>query len=304
MLHTNCIIMFMLHRIKSAAVLAFLKLSTPRQSKHAKTFSHNCQPVFILSTGRTGTKFLAEYLNNYTNVYAVHEPKPSRQLRMWSMAYLQGEVTQQKLSRIMPRLRSRILKKLDSNTIYVESNPFITGFANVLKQEFTNPIIIHLVRDPREYIRSSLNYGTTTGFKGWLNRSLPYFYLDTQKIYNSEQKLSDTEKVAIFWTKLNEFLNKSGEEYPYYHRIKFEDLFDENHSGLNELLEVLGVESSNIDRSIDKDEQINKSELAVLEDKWQDWNAEQCKLIDGICHELMELYGYGNEPEWKEKLKS
>lgn len=285
-------------------MLTFLKISTPRQSKYKRTLRDHYQPVFILSTGRTGTKFLAEYLNNYTNVFAVHEPRPSRLLRMWSMAYLQGDVAQQKLSRILPRLRNHSFKKLGDNTIYIESNPFITGFANAFKQDFANPIIIHLVRDPREYIRSSLNYGTTAGFKGWINRNLPYFYLDSQKVYDSKRKLSDIERVAVFWWKLNDFLNKSGEGYSYYYRIKFEDLFDEEHSGLNKILQLLDINENSASQSIDKNKQINKSGLVVLKNKWQEWDTEQCRQIDSICHELMELYGYGNEPEWIEKLKN
>lgn len=32
--------------------------------------------IFIISTGRTGTKFLAKLLNNYSSVFSVHEPRP------------------------------------------------------------------------------------------------------------------------------------------------------------------------------------------------------------------------------------
>lgn len=292
----------MSHFIKSV-VLTFLKLSTPKQSRHKEYLEHSFRPVFILSTGRTGTKFMADYLNTYEDVCAVHEPKPSRKLRMFSMAHLQGDLGQHALLRIIPRYRSRIFKTLN-DTVYIESNPFVTGFVNVIKQEFTNPIIIHVVRDPREYIRSSLNHGTTSGLKGWLNRNLPYFYLNTQKITSAKQELNDTEKIAIFWKKINEFLNESGEDYPYYYRFKFEDLFDENHTGLGELLDLLGLDSKEHRQSIDKNDRINKSELKVLEDKWQEWSAEQCRQVDNICHELMELYGYGKEPEWLNKLNN
>ena len=43
--------------------------------------------IFVLSTGRTGTKFLAEYFNNnYPDITALHEPKPSYLLRLMSNA--------------------------------------------------------------------------------------------------------------------------------------------------------------------------------------------------------------------------
>ena len=39
--------------------------------------------ALVLSAGRTGTKFLSEYLDSgYPDVTAKHEPKPSRSLRL------------------------------------------------------------------------------------------------------------------------------------------------------------------------------------------------------------------------------
>ena len=47
--------------------------------------SHLEKVVVILSTGRTGTKALAHFFNtSYDNVTALHEPAPSRHLRLLS----------------------------------------------------------------------------------------------------------------------------------------------------------------------------------------------------------------------------
>jgi hypothetical protein len=51
-------------------------------------------PVFILSTGRTGTQFFEDYINQTTdNAVCKHEPKPSRRFKFLSNLYMNDKIS-------------------------------------------------------------------------------------------------------------------------------------------------------------------------------------------------------------------
>ena len=83
--------------------------------------------IVLVSTGRTGTRALAEYWNSaYPDVTALHEPVPSRSLRRLSNRYLCKKVDLDTLTREFTRSRRRLLASIDT-PVYVESNPFLHG---------------------------------------------------------------------------------------------------------------------------------------------------------------------------------
>ena len=54
-----------------------VKLEIVRRQLEKKYFSKDSKVFFIVSTGRTGTKFFEDFLSqNFNEVYAVHEPRP------------------------------------------------------------------------------------------------------------------------------------------------------------------------------------------------------------------------------------
>jgi hypothetical protein len=255
--------------------------------------------VFIMSTGRTGTKFFATFFNAHPDIYAVHEPRPSWRLRMWSSAYMQGDVQKEKMAMVMRGMRHKLLDDVKEK-IYMESNPFITGFASILPQVFDSPTIIHIIRDPRDYVQSSLNHGTSIGLKNIANRYLPYWYTKTSSS-SSRKSGSIMFKVAEFWTAINTYIeNNSGKEY---YAFKFEDIFGDDENAIKKLEKIVGVDMSKIRKTVTTKEKVNKSKHSVLK-SWQDWTPQQCAEIDKLCSPLMQKYGYGIEKEWQQKIKS
>lgn len=277
----------------------FLSIMSPVSKRASKNiFAEKKRIIFIVSTGRTGTKFFADYFNNFSDVKAVHEPKPSRILRMWTNARLEKRATASKMLKIFISKRRSLLRGV-LEPIYLESNPFVVGFTDILPKAFDAPEIIHVVRDPRTYIKSALNHGNTHGIKKLMNNYLPYWYPNISKIIHAKHDLTDKEVVAHYWTIINQFLEEAKKSIPAqnYHLFKYEEIF-KNTSSIRKISKIVGSK----DKKVYKINAVNKSKDRIITD-WSDWSKEDCRSIDKICGKLMKDYGYGSEKLWLEKLK-
>ncbi len=256
--------------------------------------------ALVLSAGRTGTKFLAEYFDgNYPHVIARHEPKPSRSLRLASHAHMLGALSRDHLVALLRRKRLRHVDPLEA-ALYLECNPFLAGYADVIGEVWADPTIIHIVRDPREHVRSSLNHGTASGWKGLGNRFIPFWYPAVGKILNLEG-LGPVGKAAGVWAVMNRRLRDASERYPRYCLIHYEKIFDADYSGLREICELLGLSYREADAPVSPKRRINAGQLDVIA-HWRDWPAADCRELERVCQPLMAEYGYGDEPEWRAKL--
>jgi hypothetical protein len=257
--------------------------------------------ALILSSGRTGTKFLAHYFDaNFEAVVARHEPPPARWLRLASHAHMQGVLSNERLRALLAYKRRRYDDALRAD-LYVESNPFLAGFVDVLGEVWERPTIVHVVRDPREHARSSLNHGTASGLKGLANRLLPFWYPDVRGILALDHPPSWLERAAGVWAIINERLRNAAPRYADYHLLRYEAIFDESHSGLHELCRILGLPYPGTGAAVAPRDRINPGRLDVLP-PWREWTVEQCRQLDRICSPLMQEFGYGTEPEWRARV--
>ncbi len=246
------------------------------------------KPVFILSTGRTGTTFLADFLNHYGNITAAHEPKPSRVLRMWSMASLEGRVSKDYLAAAFSKKRHKALKNVHT-PVYIESNPFVAGFTDALKELFDDPIIIHVVRDPRTYITSSINHGNTVGLKSFFNKYVP-FWVYTPKGYRQSQ-LEPVLRTAEHWRVINETLQKYGKSSKNYYLFKFEEVFSGKQEKLGDLLKIIGAPKGALEEFKNSKVPRNKAQHNQIK-SWEEWPKSQREQVEKICGKLMQSYGY------------
>lgn len=243
------------------------------------------RPVFILSTGRTGTQFLAYHFDKGPDVRALHEPVPSRGLRFWTVAYLEGAVERSMMRRTLRRYRTGFFDGMTEST-YVESNNFLAGFAEALIEEFSQPTLIHVVRDPRTYVRSAINNGAASGLKGLVNRFVEFAHLDLDR----EAAHPAILRSARYWTLLNQHLLRVGEGYPGYSSFKYEDLFDDGSDEFARLVDLVGGGSQVLDAAGD-DGRVNRSTQDLLP-PWNEWSATQQRAVIDTCGDLMARFGY------------
>lgn len=255
---------------------------------------HSQKAVFILSTGRTGTKFFAERLAAFEQIKASHEPSPSRVLRFWTNAYIRGEVTKIQMRDVFIKFRARLISRCNLQ-IYVESNNFMTGFSCILSDVLEDPKIIHIVRDPRTYITSAINKGADSGFKGFVNRYVPYAHLKADRSENYWQ----IKRSARYWQEVNTELDKLNNHNNYL-CVRFEDLFKTDNNTMKKIAEYIGIEFKS--NTLSTQRKINKSHLS-LHSSWGHWSDEEATIVSDICGDLMDKYNYGKEREWIEKIK-
>jgi len=258
--------------------------------------------ALILSSGRTGTQFLAHFFDaNFADVVARHEPPPSRWLRLASHAHMQGRLSRDALRALLGWKRRRFDDRIAADW-YVESNPFLAGFAGVLRDVYADALVIHVVRDPREHARSSLNHGTGSGWKGLANRVVPFWYPDVRRILALDHAPSWLGRAAGLWTIANRWLLDAGAGLAHYHRFAFETVFDAESSGLRAICALLGLDFPADGAEVRPEQRINASRRGACPD-WRAWSRADCRALHRICGPLMGELGYGGEPEWRERVK-
>ena len=112
--------------------------------------------VFFLSTSRTGTKTLAEGLES-DDILSPHQPPFSRLLTIASNCYLHGWLSKHMLEWLVYRLREpQIFSAQCRYYIQVFSLDHLP--AKIIQEKHPNVYIVHIVRDPRTFVPSYLNW--------------------------------------------------------------------------------------------------------------------------------------------------
>lgn len=258
--------------------------------------------VFIVSSGRTGTTALAQHLDAaYPNVRALHEPRPSWRLRRASAKALCGRLAKPQLVELLASARRDLVSRI-TQPIYVESNPYLGGFLDAFGEVFDRPRILHVVRDPRSFIRSSINFGVFSGLKRFASACLPYWLPKPELCLPNPscppktwRQMSPIERLAWYWTLLNTELNRGQSLYPHdYLRLRFEDLFNPDGTGLRQLTDFIGLPFNQNLIAAANAEKVNASKTLRLP-KWPDWPADLQQQVLDHCRPLMTLYGYATE---------
>jgi hypothetical protein len=257
--------------------------------------------VFVVSSGRTGTTALAQHLERcFSQVRAMHEPSPSWRLRRASAKALCGRMTRDQLVVLLASSRRKLLASID-RPIYVESNPYLGGFIEAFGDVFDAPRIVHVVRDPRTFIRSSMNFGTFRGVKQLAQGLIPYWLPKPEHCAGPCVKrwgdMAEPERLAWYWELINRELNRGQELYgPNYLRVRFEDLFARDGSGLHRLTDWIGLPRNEELAAASNSENVNASGKGRFP-KWDEWDAQLKEQVLGHCRKLMVLYGYDLEKQ-------
>lgn len=252
--------------------------------------------VIILSTGRTGTMSLAQYFDAYPQVRALHEPRPSRRLRVASNLYMAGKIRQERLANLLTRCRRKLLASIDE-PIYVEANMFMHGFMGVLDEVYgrERTKAVHIVRDPRSWICSFADHALS-GRKALVARWLPYWLLKPEQHRVPSElrwgRMQPAERIAWLWTAWNEEMNRGqellGERYL---QMRFEDIFAPDGAGLAKLTGWVGLEPR---QELVAESATHKANATRTKSfpRFKEWPADVQQRVMEMCGPLMEQYGY------------
>ena len=178
------------------------------------------RPIFVLSTGRAGTQYLTELLNELPGLQAVHEPQPEL-LYASRWAYEHRGKTEMLEAAFLAARYEFIRNAHLSGLRYVETNNRLCFLADGIAKAFPKARFIHLIRHPEAFIRSGLQ-------RKWYTDA---HLTDEGRIQPPEELgLSHTsEKIAWLWNETNSSIASFGERVgsERYFQVRSEDLFED-----------------------------------------------------------------------------
>lgn len=184
-------------------------------------------PVFILSTGRTGTDFFTRLFNEAVpDAWSLHEPRPAfrrRGQRLLSRAPTRFELEYFRI----PRLYRHWKRK---ERLYVETNYHLFACIPLLRKAFPDAFIVHVVRDGREVVTSWLNK-----WRYITNDHITPFHIPGDSARAHWEEWDPLQRNAWYWKTVQELVEKEGVDLT----LRFEALFKGEKKGVYQLLDAL-----------------------------------------------------------------
>lgn len=265
-------------------------------TSYLSTFYASYQPVFVLNTGRSGSAFVNNLLQNIKDIQSYHEASPTMFLQS-DYAYHNQE-KKEVLQKMFEVARVELIMGASiKNKMYVESNQCLVFFIYQIKALFPKAKFIHLTRHPGNFVSSAIK-------KGWHKNDSVWEY---GRVKMEDEKewlgLSQIERLGWVWRETHSYI----EDFKYLHpkdflTLKLEDLTTKS-SDVNSLLNFIGSEirldGKNIDSILQRkineiiisDEPKNMHKLATYPNypSWSDSDKAQLKKF---VSETANLYQY------------
>lgn len=212
------------------------------KQERLRSFDTERPCVFVLSTGRTGTQTLAALLGLAKNVFAYHEPIP----KLYGLSKLSYQHSNDRLGceilqeAFLTARRELLDYSLDCGRGYVETSPQTTFLAPIILDAIPEARFIHLVRDPRDVVRSGMRRGWYDGSPFDKNRIVPRPDSEVSrqwKVYNAFQKN------LWLWTETNRWISKfySGLPADRTRLVHSEDVFSSDEETMSRLFAFAGA---------------------------------------------------------------
>jgi hypothetical protein len=259
-------------------------------------------PLIVLSTGRTGTNYLSQRLQAQGIYDLSHQGKYSRLINILGNVGLcvKSDLLQQ---RILPKLIESTGRSLNT------ADPLLSVSLTLI---LSNQIsmhklkVLHIVRDPRDFVTSFMNWRRQKTRRMFLHHCVPFWqpnpWCAGQTGMTSYIKMSKFEHFCWIWAYKNSFFERKWKKRGVdYLRIRLEDMSNQTNMG-EKLSSFLGLQEISFPSGLKQNQLINKSDSTHFP-KWKHWSKHQADILYKHCAQLMDQYGYGLEPEWKELIK-
>ena len=260
----------------------------------------NYRPVFVLSTGRTGSKFIHELFSLSGNAASHHEPLPKMEYFAKEIYRCHNLDTMEKIFNVARM--ELILDAYIRDKIYLETNHAMTFFAPVINRLFKESVFIHVARHPGDFVRSALRKGWYANDTIWESGRI--------KGEDSENwnKLDHIERLGWLWKTTNEFIERFKKSIDSPERVAFfrsEDLFEDPYA-VKKLSVFAGIEDISFEK-IEKLQSVKVNEVVINDYEpqnmkkiefyptYEEWSELDRDKLNHFTAELSEKYGYSLE---------
>jgi hypothetical protein len=158
------------------------------------------RPIFVLSTGRAGSRLVAELLSLAPSIRACHEPRPT--LQYFSDFAARHQAEPKLLARMIDAARMElVLEAFVDCQVFVESNQCLTFFAPALARVFKGAAFVHLVRHPGDFVASAARKGWHSNDSVWESGRVR---LDDDRRWS---EMGPVERLGWVWERTNRYIH-------------------------------------------------------------------------------------------------
>ncbi len=264
--------------------------------------------IFILGTHRTGTKTLNYFFNNYyKEVNSFHQFNSLRLINIFSNCYLANKMSENIYKNLIKRTLIKHIRKNSKDKIYIIANGFNYLSVKFLKDIYDDIKVVHIIRDPRDFVVSYINF-IANRWQSWVaNNVIPFWNINGYEVNQYTKiewkNLSQFEHFCWLWKFKNELIMKLySDNNGNYFLMKLETLNNKKarKEVIERLLNFVGLEyKKNCEDFFDRKYNFSKNSKMH---KWIMWDSKKANKLNNICGELMRKYNYGHEKEWIKKL--
>lgn len=296
--------------------------------------------VLIVSGGRTGTRFFGDLLASVVDdCFSVHEPdlfegftrrtwdrlkvfgfnhmifgriSGRTGIRNLTQRYLSGELDDTAVDAAIRRHREAYYASIPTPLI-VESYYAWFGLLPAVQRVFPGCRIVAIVRDPRTWVRSWLQFGGHHDRKDlvrWFGQKrLEPTMLGDTKFDKDWPHMSRFEKLCWDWRTINTCLADFVDADPDANLYRYEDLFlaEDRIESVAHMLDFMTQFADrqygySLDGSI-LERRVHASRQNAFP-SWTDWSPEMARSLSEICGPLMKRFDYGAESAWSNLIQT
>lgn len=255
---------------------------------------------FILALGRSGTNFLASLLARDRRGCVHHEPYP---LDRTLMLLRHAGGCDRAVDQLLEARFEGLLQRAGAMEFYGEVNSYLRYEADWLRRRF-DPLLIHLVRDGRDFVRSAWVRGVYTPQE----TDGPILPRDEDPYAERWSALSRFQRLCWYWTHTNEHLAARIE-----HRVRFERILGDYPYLKSRVLDPIGARipeelwrrEVGRPRNTSRGYRLRAAAFRLLRGRdrlqrfdplphWSKWDAQRSREFWEICGPAMRRFGYGD----------
>lgn len=255
-------------------------------------FWRKARCLFVLSTGRTGTKTLARLLDLSREVAAFHEPRPQllkeRQIARWEV-----HANERKYRHIFIWARGTpLFKSTLDERVYAETSARLTFFAPVIADLLPNAKFLFIHRRPFGVVRSGMKRGWYVDHPADYARVRP---VKGEEFFDRWDEMSPFKKICWYWRVYNDFALDFCEQVSSSRTliVRASELFEG--SAVSRIFDFLNVQrpcSKAVEEVLSK--KLNAQREGTFPEP-EEWTPSMHQTLRGIAGQTMERLGYSTK---------
>ena len=164
--------------------------------------------------------------------------------------------------------------------------------------------VIHVVRDPRDFVTSFMNWKRQSAKRTILHHAVPAWqpnpWLSRECGLGSWLGMDKFEHFCWVWNFKNRLFEELADRV-WYRRLRLEDLVTGDR-GVERFAELCRDMKLSVDPDFDPltlmKTRVNPSQQGFTA-SWGAWTPDMAAVLERHCGDLMRRYGYGEEVEWE-----